>query len=297
VTALHGIVGCSDITALSDAGPETRGLTITWVDVQRDVAVVAAPGLQTSGGLKVAATYDPERLQVIGYPRGRTSQIPTPSVIETVKEPLINMVSEEPEKDILLERASPSVYIDVLNLHADVVPGHSGAPILTADRQVVGVVDGGLEEGAVSIAWAIPWSDIEWVAAEEAEAELLRLAALNPELALSFSSTLYTRADVKEIPLPELSEQSLDSYRFRMQASVDSLGGVPNMSGDVIFEGSYSKQEISAPVLGRRGTNGFIKEIRSLKATGSLLNAFSGGLFPMGEYGYVVDGNDTYFLM
>ena len=300
VTALHGVAGCADIKALNDDDDfPIEGLAIEWVDVQRDVAVISSPALGQAAraSLKASDRYAPDDLQVIGYPYGRTQQIATQDIINVAKEPLNHMINGPYRTRAFLERASPDVEIKVLNLQANVLPGHSGAPLLTADRQVVGIVDGGLEEGAVGIAWAIPWEDIEWMASEEVEQEIDRLAQMDPGLALGFSLTVYTEDDVKEIPVPQLVSDPFNAYRFRMQASVDSLMGMQNLSGDVVFEGSYRKEEVQRSQPGRRPGSNTVKELRSLTATGSLVTALSGGLLPMAEIGYLVVGDDDYFLM
>jgi hypothetical protein len=41
------------------------------------------------------------------------------------------------------------------------VPGHSGAPILNRQEQVVGIGNGGLDLGRVEMGWAMPWDGIE----------------------------------------------------------------------------------------------------------------------------------------
>jgi S1-C subfamily serine protease len=61
--------------------------------------------------------------------------------------------------------AYPSTTEEILNLEGNLVPGLSGAPILDSSGRVVGVVDGGLESGAIGISWGIPARFLETLAA------------------------------------------------------------------------------------------------------------------------------------
>ncbi|MDD4964629.1 MAG: serine protease [Gallionella sp.] len=62
-----------------------------------------------------------------------------------------------PKHLILVKSAPyPSVDVEILNLEGSLVPGHSGAPIVNEQGQVIGIADGGLESGAIEISWGIP---------------------------------------------------------------------------------------------------------------------------------------------
>ncbi|MEM1142018.1 MAG: serine protease [Pseudomonadota bacterium] len=50
----------------------------------------------------------------------------------------------------------PSKTVEILNLEGNLVPGLSGAPIVDERGLVVGIVNGGLESGAVGISWGVP---------------------------------------------------------------------------------------------------------------------------------------------
>ncbi len=103
----------------------------------------------------------------------------------------------------LNKRRSPALDIHVLNINGNLLPGHSGAPILNGDGQVVGVGNGGIDLGRVGWGWAIPWQDIEWKtvapagSAEVSEEDIKRLDELaksNPQLVFSFSSPVIATA-------------------------------------------------------------------------------------------------------
>ena len=65
-----------------------------------------------------------------------------------------------PPKVLKKIRDYPSVTAQILNLEGNLVPGLSGAPIVDSNGKVVGIVNGGLENGAIGICWGIPASHL-----------------------------------------------------------------------------------------------------------------------------------------
>ncbi|MDN3666923.1 serine protease [Algibacter miyuki] len=58
-------------------------------------------------------------------------------------------------KDALNSCKRPNPSIEILYLDGTLLPGFSGAPIIDLNGNLVGIADGGLEEGANSISWGI----------------------------------------------------------------------------------------------------------------------------------------------
>ena len=58
-------------------------------------------------------------------------------------------------KDVLKSCKRPNPSIEILYLDGTLLPGFSGAPIIDNNGRLVGIADGGLEEGASSISWGI----------------------------------------------------------------------------------------------------------------------------------------------
>ncbi|MEL7588511.1 MAG: serine protease, partial [Prolixibacteraceae bacterium] len=58
-------------------------------------------------------------------------------------------------KDALASCRRPSPDIEILYLDGSLLPGFSGSPIIDNTGRLVGIADGGLEEGASSISWGI----------------------------------------------------------------------------------------------------------------------------------------------
>jgi hypothetical protein len=136
--------------------------------------------------------------------------------------------------DALLARRSPDLQIRTLFAEAHFVPGHSGAPVLNAQGQVIGVVSGGLKEGYIGKSWLIPWADVVWQPLYDAagalnpalKARWELLQQNNPELALSFLSTY---------PGEAASTTKALTYRGRLVDKASGRG-IPNAEVHLIFE-------------------------------------------------------------
>ena len=281
VTALHGVADCETITAISDVTDERlEGLTLAEVDIARDIAIVSASaGDLADSGYDVADANNTvyRELEVIGYPYGREKQAFVTSITITEREALANIVRGPDRSRAFIARKSPSLDIEVFNLQASTVPGHSGAPVITADGKLLGMVDGGLKEGTIEVAWAIPWEDVQLVAVETVEFELNRIRQLNPELALLFSSTIFTAADYGPVPVRNITADAFDSYQMILDADADLvMSGIP-LTGEFLFSGTYNAQNPQVE--------------RSL---------FASGNFPLigpAEMGYATIGQNSYAVL
>lgn len=196
VTALHGVADCQSVTAVPDDGIPFTDLVITAVDIERDIALLTSPALvdHPLDGLVPSTLTAHEllttTLRVVGYPLGLDKQ--DADLIESVRavESLDAVIPEPEEPADFLKRRSPDINIDVLNLQAQLLPGHSGAPVIDQASHIIAVGNGGLRGGTVERSWAIPWPSVQLASVEEDEVKekLATLAAKNIT-ALSFSST------------------------------------------------------------------------------------------------------------
>ena len=169
VTALHGVLGCSNRTAFN-VGRAYTDLQLESVDIAHDAAFLASSDLDTreTDGLEVAEATEGERLRVVGYPQGIAYQRSHP--VRTSYEPkkrLYELLPGDAEEQLEV-RGSPDVEGVVLSLDGALQVGYSGAPILTEDEgAVVAVANGGLQGGSVDIGWAMLYSDLRWSPAAE----------------------------------------------------------------------------------------------------------------------------------
>lgn len=180
VTALHGVVGCPDLTAFN-LNDVYSGLRIARVDLALDAAFLSSAALAGEGdALQTLPALHNEELRVVGYPQGLQYQFS--HRIEPQIPPLRRLFEMLPaaERNELESRGSPDIQETVLSLSGAIQNGYSGAPILTWDGNVVGIANGGLRGGTVDIGWAMPIWELNWEDARARESELTALAQGRP---------------------------------------------------------------------------------------------------------------------
>jgi len=197
VTALHGVVDCTTISAQrADGSLVLPDLTVAAVDLDHDLALLWTAALATwpqagitPTSLDHAATLTAS-LQIIGYPRGLENQERTPVAGPLAIASLDEAIPDEEEPVAFVRRKSPLITINVLTLPALLLPGHAGAPILDEAGQLVAVAAGGLRTEAGDRSWGILWDEVSLQDAiqPEVQAKLARLADDDPTSSLGFSS-------------------------------------------------------------------------------------------------------------
>lgn len=239
VTALHGVADCPDATIEAESAQgDFAALTIQAVDIDRDVARLSSPDLADRLAEGLDAPYSDRvartGLHALGYPYGKTDQEPTTQITVTYARPLHEVIPGAFITPAFEQRRSPDLETRVLVAEAHFVPGHSGAPVLNAQKQVIGVISGGLKEGYIGKSWLIPWAEIQWQPLKD------QSGALNPALAARWA--LVQAND------PELSLSFLSTYSGQTAASAkaliyhgrlvdqDSRRGIANAEVHLIFE-------------------------------------------------------------
>ena len=200
ITCLHGVAGAKEIRAKRSTGePFKESLKLTKVDIAHDLALLSSSEVaQLKGGLDYAVGTDLSSLkqvtvQVIGYPVG----VNWKEVSNTlqVQKPPTRKLDYFLNPDLRTKfdaRRSPATDITILCLQGPLYPGHSGAPILDPEGNVLAVANGGLGYfdqnnqlrvrvwKDTELVWAIPLKDITWTDAKDAKnlREIDRLTTL-----------------------------------------------------------------------------------------------------------------------
>ncbi|MCI5191215.1 MAG: DUF1566 domain-containing protein, partial [Candidatus Electrothrix sp. AS4_5] len=109
------------------------------------------------------------------------------------------------------DRKSPNIDLEVISLEGHLLPGHSGAPILNKNNEVIGIANGGLKDGSAGVCWAVPYNKIKFVSKSLKEQELASLPIKESEL-FSFTSVLQISRS-KTLMLQQLrSGEMMDWY-------------------------------------------------------------------------------------
>jgi hypothetical protein len=113
-----------------------------------------------------------EKLYAQGYHGGSTGHF-TKSLEKGHANPEIleKLVVKESEKNLLIKLGFPKINLPVLFLDGSLLPGFSGSPIYNTKGELVGIGNGGLENGAIGVSWAIPASYL--TALEQSQTKIL----------------------------------------------------------------------------------------------------------------------------
>ncbi|GAA6167885.1 SUMF1/EgtB/PvdO family nonheme iron enzyme [Sessilibacter corallicola] len=164
ITALHGVAGCEKIIAFQGKGDiEEVVFSIAKIDSENDVALLLSENFNSKSPFDVSKSpvVAGQELEVIGFPLGIDE---ISSSLKARKKP-IRILSDllEPSTELILDkRRSPEPDNPVISIEGHLLPGHSGAPIVNSNNEVVAVANGGLRGGAIEISWAIPINNIKW---------------------------------------------------------------------------------------------------------------------------------------
>lgn len=197
VTALHGVIGCQNITAASDSSTlavDLRildNLEIIKVDIARDIALLAPrdeaklklleepiAGLKPIASLPFMDCEQAKIFQVMlwGYPQPYVDLIHREGKVICSPQLKQRIPAKHPQREALSNRGSPQLGISILDVDINAEHGHSGAPLLkTETNEVIGIVIGGLSDTRISNAWAVLWTDIDFEPVESLSGEIDRV--------------------------------------------------------------------------------------------------------------------------
>jgi S1-C subfamily serine protease len=182
VTSLHGVADGSSFSAFNENGDALRNLTIEMVDIARDLALLRSDELITrpADGLNSchSSIVSGQSLHALGHPVG-IDLWNKPVTAGNPPQRLLSGLIPPPLAKDFGDRRSPADDRDVIGLDGNLVPGDSGAPLLTDTNETCGVVDGGLLGGAAGISWAIPLGSVNWRQSTNAMQDIQRIAALD----------------------------------------------------------------------------------------------------------------------
>ena len=158
VTDLHVVIGCKTIS-VGYQEIDDRPAHVTRVLLAADLALLTVDHPPTVPALPVATTLPPvgATVDVFGFALGQPTRDTHPLRLTFANQeaPKLADVLPDAERADIRQVGFPALETEVLRLDGNLLPGHSGAPLINADGAVVGIGSGGLERGAVGVGWAI----------------------------------------------------------------------------------------------------------------------------------------------
>jgi S1-C subfamily serine protease len=233
VTSLHVVDGKRRVT-VHYVGADGRIVASTAAAVERllkesDLVLLRLQTPQSRKPLAIntAAPAVKQTLDALGFPLNIAGCSSTEVKVRFGGNQLRTIL---PPKVVRQITDYPSTSIEILNLEGNLVPGLSGAPIIDRDGRVVGVVDGGLEDGAIGISWGIPASHLQRLA----QSNVTQLPGA-PRVAELFAADL--QAEVE--PTKTLGGVGLTKLRSRtyqqLAATADDKLGLAQLT--LLFQG------------------------------------------------------------
>ncbi len=241
VTALHGVVGCRRITVKSEKGLILFSpVKIDKVDIEHDAALLTSEELERKDveGIEVAQSVKWNSLGAVridGHPFG-INNLGTSLVVRTPPLRILKELIPPHISSLMRNRNSPNPLINVLSIQGDILPGHSGAPILDSQNRVIAIGNGGLESGKVGISWAVPFRDIEW---EPAESNKRLVALAQTDIRVLFSIDANTRQETSAASTAndafcEIVGRYLDASRDGFMSIVSKPNAIGNLFDSTI---------------------------------------------------------------
>lgn len=158
VTDLHVVVGCQRLS-VGYQQLDVRPARVARVLRQADLALLSVDAPPAVPTLSLAPRPPPigAVVDVFGFALGQPTRDthPLQMTFANQEAPLLGDVLPDAERADIRKVGFPALETQVLRLDGNLLPGHSGAPLIDAEGKVVGVGSGGLERGAVGVGWAI----------------------------------------------------------------------------------------------------------------------------------------------
>ncbi|MEK7728682.1 MAG: serine protease [candidate division KSB1 bacterium] len=162
VTALHVVAGATGVTVYAETSKKEREAAILSVHQESGLALLK---LKTNdlalAPLKVASAPNPKEAHYIaGYRRDaktRNGEDLRFSLSFTQQQTLGNFfMNQEHFETVVGKQSYPQYQAQILRVNSLIMPGHSGAPVFDNNGLVVGVGEGGLQQGIARLNWVIP---------------------------------------------------------------------------------------------------------------------------------------------
>ncbi|MCL1123213.1 S1 family peptidase [Shewanella surugensis] len=160
VTSLHVMHSSPSSQIIIEFGKKRRKATIKALLIEADLVLLEVkrpieewvPLLDFDGQKPPYKTW----VTALGYHRGALGMSTRELVKGYAKPEVLLQLLPSQAVEILRKTNMPSVTLPIYYLDGSLLPGYSGSPIVNPEGQLIGIGDGGLENGAANVSWVIP---------------------------------------------------------------------------------------------------------------------------------------------
>ena len=229
ITSLHGVVGARKIvvTEANNLNSYLDDIKITYWDVANDLCILNSKSISEiliNKGLTTRSQFSKQTLNGVHVIiKGFPWSVPQYQTVNAILDGdnsvtnLYNLIPKSDDREALSNRKSPDLAQQVINIHGEIAPGHSGSPVLF-ENQVIGIVDGGLLLGP-GYAWAIPYGNIHFVLFARDDPSYMRILRTNK--ALWSNEPVITTLPNEKLPNPQEMPFRILSIDKRSDNSLD----------------------------------------------------------------------------
>jgi len=163
VTSLHVVDGSNNIQVHYPSAGVTRRATFSRVLMDADLALLTVTNPPPVEPLRYSARIPglEEEIHALGFALNVASINHFSFQLRYGRRRLADNITSGVATE-LSKNGYPSLNLEVLKLGREsLLPGLSGAPLFDRSGNVVGIGDGGLEDGAINISWGIPATHLD----------------------------------------------------------------------------------------------------------------------------------------
>lgn len=143
-------------------------------------------------GWKSINSYDSNKpeykseLSALGYNNGAPGLSTRELKKGFVKPEILKLLVPPDDRKVLINSKMPDINLPIYYLNGTLLPGFSGAPVVNKNGSLIGIGDGGLENGASAVSWVIPAKHLD----ELTKSNVTSLPASLSKSSLLFSADL-----------------------------------------------------------------------------------------------------------
>ncbi|MFN8257843.1 MAG: hypothetical protein U0W24_19255 [Bacteroidales bacterium] len=161
------------------------------------------------------------RCFTIGYNSGSAAYIDRDFSVGLLQGNTLDDLLPSSAKPEIKSIGFPSIYTQIVYLKGNLLHGFSGSPIVDFQGKLIGIADGGLENGAAGISWCINSTHISSLEISNESAPILNQSKINS----LFASEEYESKDDKDEDLIiEINDFSFKKVKTRTFAELDHTG-------------------------------------------------------------------------
>lgn len=167
------------------------------------------------------------RVFTIGYNSGSTSYIDKDFTVGLSQGNTLDDLLPASSKQEIKKLGFPGTHTEITYLKGNLLHGFSGAPIVDMQGKLVGIADGGLENGAAGISWCINADHIAILESSMESAPQLNQAKINT----LFASEEYENKEIDDHFYIKLNEFRFKKIKTRTFAQLDLTGKYSSFDG------------------------------------------------------------------